>query len=398
MTNKYRLGILATHPIQYFSPWYRALAAHPEIELQVYFAHRQTPEGQAAAGFGVPFEWDQALLDGYSNQFLVNKSRKPSTDSFLGCDTPEISEIIAQKHFDAFLVSGWHAKSYWQAIRACWKTGTPVLVRGDSQLATNRSVIKQALKAPLYRWFIPRLDGYLIVGKRAKDYLIHYGAAEKKMFSVPHAVDNQFFKASAVEYRRDKSAWRRQWGLPAEGIVFLFVGKLLARKRPMDFLRALCQSAAGSPGIYGLVVGDGPLRSEMESYAKSYHVPVQFTGFLNQSAIPKAYAAADALVLPSDGSETWGLVVNEAMASGLPAFVSDEVGCGPDLILPGRTGEIFRCGNVEHLSTILSYARDNPESLRTKGEVARHHVESYSVEKGVQGMIEALKFVWRQGK
>ena len=213
------------------------------------------------------------------------------------------------------------------------------------------------------------------------------------MFSVPHAVDNKFFAESAAEFRRDRKLWRREWGLPPDGVVFLFVGKLVARKRPMDFLHALRQSSAGSPGVYGLVAGDGPLRSEMESYAKSYHVPAWFTGFLNQSAIPKAYAVADALVLPSDGSETWGLVVNEAMACGLPAIVSDEVGCGPDLVIPGLTGDVFRGGDWKSLSTILSRLMTHPEELAAMGESACRQIEDFSIQKVVDGTVEALKHI-----
>ena len=90
------------------------------------------------------------------------------------------------------------SRSFWQAIKACWKTRTPVLVRGDSQLATTRSWLKRTVKYPLYRWFIPCFDGYLIVGKRAKEYFLHFGASEQKMFSVPHFVDNRFFAELAA--------------------------------------------------------------------------------------------------------------------------------------------------------------------------------------------------------
>jgi len=396
MTTKYKLGILSTHPIQYFAPWYQALAVQPEVDLQVYFAHRQTPEGQASAGFGVPFDWDKPLLEGYQHEFLKNRSRRPGTDDFFGCDTPEVAEIIARERFDAFLVSGWHSLSYWQAIRACWKTKTPVLVRGDSQLVTTRSWLKRVVKYPLYRWFIPRFDGYLIVGRRAKEYLLHYGASERKTFPVPHAVDNGYFARTAAEFKQDRARWRSEWGFPQEGKVFLFVGKLVARKRPMDFLHALRQLKAVFPGVYGLVVGDGPLRSQMESYVQSERVPVRFAGFLNQSVIPKAYAVADALVLPSDGSETWGLVVNEAMAAGLPTLVSHEVGCGPDLVISGYTGEVFQCGDWKSLASVVSRWIVHPEVLDAMGKAARQKVEAFSIEKAVEGTIQALKSIHRK--
>src|SRR5689334_18376911 len=118
----FRIGILSTHPIQYYSPWYRALSRRPELEVTVYYAHRQTAQGQADGGFGVAFEWDIPLLDGYRSHFLQNVARRPSVFDHYGCDTPEIAEHIARERFDAFIVHGWYNRSYWQAMRACWRT------------------------------------------------------------------------------------------------------------------------------------------------------------------------------------------------------------------------------------------------------------------------------------
>ena len=124
-----RIGFLVSHPIQYYTPIFRALAK--QCALTVFFAHRQTAEQQARAGFGVTFDWDVDLLSGYESRFLVNVARRPSTERFGGCDTPSIAAEIAGGNFDAFVVPGWALRSYWQAARACRRLGVPVLVRGD---------------------------------------------------------------------------------------------------------------------------------------------------------------------------------------------------------------------------------------------------------------------------
>ncbi|NUQ21433.1 MAG: hypothetical protein HOQ09_10780 [Gemmatimonadaceae bacterium] len=105
MVERRRLGVLVTHPIQYFSPLFRELAARPGIELTVYYAHRPTPEEQGA-GFGVAFEWDVDLLSGYDSRFLRNESAEPAGDGFGAYDTPEIATILRDQRFDAFLVMG----------------------------------------------------------------------------------------------------------------------------------------------------------------------------------------------------------------------------------------------------------------------------------------------------
>jgi glycosyltransferase involved in cell wall biosynthesis len=345
-----RLAILATHAIQYHAPWFRSLAEQPEIDLEVLYCHRATPREQASAGFDVEFDWDVSLLDGYPHRFLRNVARKPSLSGFGGLDTPEIAAIIKQENFDAVIVNGWNYKSAWQAMRACWRTKTPVMVRSDSHLHTGRSLLKKAAKLPLYRWFIPKVDACCAVGTWSREYFLHYGARPDRIFIVPHVVDVDFFRKEAERLRSQQTELRREWQLDEAATAFLFAGKFVEKKRPLDFINAIAMANKNGTRIVGLMVGDGPLRQTCEDEVKRTDAPIRFAGFLNQSRMPKAYAAADALVLPSEG-ETWGMVVNEAMASGKPCIVSDGVGCAPDMILPGKTGDVFPAGDIAALSS-----------------------------------------------
>jgi glycosyltransferase involved in cell wall biosynthesis len=163
-------------------------------------------------------------------------------------------------------------------------------------------------------------------------------------------------------------------------------------KRPQDFVRAVGQAARKHPGVWGLVVGDGRLRPALGTQATTQGLPLRFTGFLNQTELPKAYAASDALVLPST-SESWGLVVNEAMASGLPAIVSDQVGCGPDLVLPGETGDVFACGATSELASILARLADSPQLLSKLGSQAQRLIQRYSLAEATKGTIASLECV-----
>lgn len=387
----HRIGILSTHPIQYYSPWYRALAK--EVDLEVWYAHRQSSADQGRSAFGVDFEWDIPLLDGYRSQFLHNRARRPDVSTFAGCDTPEIAAIIRERRYHAFIVHGWYTFSFWQAMLACWQSGTPLMVRGDSQLLTPRSQVKRLFKAIAYRAFIPRFNAYLVVGKRARQYYLHYGAKAQRMFFAPHAVDNQFFRSQHILFRAQRTSLRTQWNIPSDAVVFLFVGKLTVKKRPFDFLEALHLVAQQYPTVRGLIVGDGPLRDLLETRVCEHNIPATFTGFLNQSQIAQAYAASDILVLPSDGRETWGLVVNEAMASGLPAIVSDVVGCAPDLVLQGRTGLVYTCGQVEQLVEAMEYFVVHPFHTEAKRVAIQRHIERYSILAAVNGTLAALKYV-----
>ena len=120
----WRLGVLVSHPIQYLSPWFRHLATR--LDLEVFYAHHQSARGQAEAGFGVEFDWDVPLLEGYSYRWLQNVARKPGLRSFGGCDTPEIYDIVRRGKYDAFLIFGWNRKSSIQAIFGCARLARPI--------------------------------------------------------------------------------------------------------------------------------------------------------------------------------------------------------------------------------------------------------------------------------
>lgn len=387
-----RLAIVTTHPIQYHAPWFRALALHPEIDPEVFYCHQATPQEQAQAGFGIEFEWDVSLLDGYTHRFLKNVSSRPGITGFGGLDTPEIKQIIERESFDAVLINGWHYKSAWQAMRACWKTKTPVMVRSDSHLHTKRSAARAIAKWPMYRWFIPKLDACLPVGRWSRDYFLHYGAKPERVFTIPHVVDDTYFSQAAERLRPQRNELRAKWNLDARTTVFLFAGKFVEKKRPMDFLKALDLAVKRGATVAGLMVGDGPLRPSCEEFVRRKKLPVQFTGFLNQSEITKAYVAADALVLPSE-SETWGLVASEALLSGLPCFLSDQVGCGPDLIINDVTGYIFPMADNAALAELISsFAADEPRR-QMMSKRAKQMANSYLPATAAEATLAAVRSV-----
>jgi glycosyltransferase involved in cell wall biosynthesis len=366
------------------------MASRPELDLHVYYCHKATPREQAEAGFGVEFDWDLPLLDGYPYTFLTNVAASRDYLGFGRFNTPEIKAIIQRHEYDAVLVNGWHYRSAWQAIWACWKSKVKLMVRGDSHLYTPRGIAKQAFKSLAYHRFIPRFDACLAVGQWSREYFMHYGAAPQRVFFVPHAVDARKFQIETERLKPRRPELRKKTNLNRDATVFMFSGKFIPKKRPIDFVYAIKKAVQRNPRIEGLMVGDGPLRGECEALVREQNLPVRFTGFLNQSQITEAYVASDALALPSDGGETWGLVVNEAMACGLPCIVSDRVGCGPDLVIPEKTGSIFRLGDVDALANSMLELAESPERIISMGVEAKNRLRNYSVDTAVKGIIESL--------
>jgi glycosyltransferase involved in cell wall biosynthesis len=387
------LGILASHPIQYQAPLFRALS--DTINLEVLFAHRPSAQ-QQAAGFGGAFEWDVDLLTGYNHRFLRNVARRPSSSRFLGCDNPELNTLIRGTRFDAFIVYGWNLKTYWQAVNACHKEKIPVLVRGDSQLNTNTRSAKSTLKQLVYPRLLRQFDGFLAVGRRNEEYLRHYNVPADRIYFTPHCVDNDWFGLRAKEARPKRDAMRTTWGASPQTVVALYVGKFNTKKRPLDLVNALQKLTRSSRQVMAVFVGSGDLEPRLRSAVARSNVRAFFAGFRNQTELPSYYVAADVLVLPSDGGETWGLVVNESMACGLPAIVSDAVGCGPDLVEQGATGFTYKCGDVDALAANLAQVA----ALRQSGFEFEPHLEArmnqYSIQKCVKGISEAVQHAIRR--
>jgi glycosyltransferase involved in cell wall biosynthesis len=347
---------------------YRALAATPGVDLTVYFAQRPSPLEQGI-GFGVPITWDVDLAGGYASEDFPHGA-------------PATREVIRRGRFDAFLVQGWNTRSYWRAIRACWATATPVLVRGDSQLLDDGHAKRWAKRA-MYPRFIRRFAACLSTGVRSEAFFRYYGA--RRVVRAPHCVDNTAFAAGATREGARRGVLRSGWGIPPDRTVVLFAGKLVARKRPVDLVAALRMV----PGTHALFVGDGPLRAACARDARKAGVPATFTGFLNQSEMPSAYAAADLLVLPSDRRETWGLVVNEAMASGRPVVVADAAGCVPDLVHDGVTGYRYPARDVGALAERVRTLVGDFEARVRMGAAAVTHIAGFSPEAAAAGVVMA---------
>jgi glycosyltransferase involved in cell wall biosynthesis len=350
---------IANHPIQYHAPLFRGLAQAPELQFAVAFVEQLDRQRQGR-GFGVPFQWDVPLLEGY--RWRVLETRLIGGTRVLRQVRRQVQALEAE----VLLLTGWQTLPLVQLLRAARREGVPVLMRGESSGLKRRGLLVRGLHTALLR----QVDAFLVIGAANRDFYTSYGVAPSRMFDAPYFVDNARF-ARDVERDIDlRNEFRARHSIPVGAVCFLFAGKFERKKHPEHLLEALARLRRRDPGCpaHVLLVGEGTLSNQLRAMARSQGLPATFIGFLNQSEIARAYVASDALVLPSDYGETWGLVVNEAMACGRPALVSDRVGCGPDLIVPGVTGERYPFGDVDALASVLE---DWARSLGRLGEMGR---------------------------
>ncbi len=384
---------MTSHPIQYQVPVFRCLADHKEIEFTVLFA--MLPDaGSQGAGFGVAFEWDIPLLEGYRYRVLNNISAAPGVTRFCGCDTPEVRSVLRELKIDVVVVNGWVVKTCLQTLWACKRLGIPCIVRGEANNLRKRPWWKRILQRQLVR----RYDAFLAIGRVNREFYKSHGIPDSRMFSAPYCVENDRFAGAAAAAESHRSELRAQWDIPQDAVCFLFCGKFEHKKHPVELVEAFQQAHTAlqrvepnSPPVHLLMVGDGELREYCHQLASRHSLldSITFTGFLNQTEIVNAYVAADVLVLPSDAGETWGLVVNEAMACGMPAIVSDLVGCASDLIVPGKTGWTFKMGDWSELSMRLSEIGGDNSVISTMKMECQTHVQGYTPEIAAKGIERA---------
>jgi glycosyltransferase involved in cell wall biosynthesis len=212
-------------------------------------------------------------------------------------------------------------------------------------------------------------------------------------------VDNAFFatRAAAWQHPETRAQLRRELGLTPASFVVLFCGKLQPKKRSADVIEAVARLQERSPErpVSLLVDGSGEQEAMLREFAARRDLHTVWQDFVNQSELPRLYAAADCLALPSDWGETWGLVVNEALATGLPCVVSDRVGCAPDLVTPGETGEVFRFGGIEDFTAALHRIMEARAGGHDHAPACRRRADRYSFHRASAGLIEACQTLCR---
>jgi glycosyltransferase involved in cell wall biosynthesis len=383
-----RLAIVSTHPIQYYAPVFRALTASHLLDVRIFYTYSQAAHhGVYDSGFGADVQWDIPLLEGYEYQFVHNVAARPGLDHFGGLNTPTLAPEIAAWDPNAVLVYTWNSRSHLQALRS-FKGKIPVLFRGDSTLLDHRPWWRALLRRVFLTWVYSHVDAAIAVGTCNREYFAWCGISPDRIALAPHSVDTARFAADSAGHDQLAARWRRELGIEAGAVVILYAGKLQPKKNPHLLLNAFSAVDAAAHLVF---VGNGELEQDLKANAKSNN-RVHFMPFQNQSVMPAVYRLGDFFVLPSQGpEETWGLALNEAMASGRPVIASTKVGGACDLIHEDRDGWIFESGDQAALADLLRKAVARGRvGLHAMGQAAQASSAQWSTEASAQRIGEAV--------
>jgi glycosyltransferase involved in cell wall biosynthesis len=347
----------------------------------VFFASNFSLRPYPDKGFGTAIHWDTPLTDGYPYEFLPRH--------------PILLTHLKKHAIQVLWIHGYNTPIALQAILTAKALNLPVLLRAESWLNDRpRSPLKLLAKRLFFQALKPLIAGVLPIGTLNRAYWRHYLGEDIPMWLVPYAVDNDLFEHRTREASARRAELQAELNLAPTRPVLLFASKLQPRKRVLDLLDAyFALTPNHEPHPYLLIVGDGEDRPTLEARiaqaaSKGVH-SIRLCGFRNQSELPRFFDLATVFVLPSR-HEPWGLVVNEAMASGTPVILSNEVGCHPDLLTDGIEGYLLPAGNLPALTEALHKILEDSERAARMGQNALARIRPWSIEADIRSLRQAI--------
>ncbi|MDP9360032.1 MAG: glycosyltransferase [Acidobacteriota bacterium] len=387
-----RVAIIASHVIQYQDPFFRLLAADPDVDLTVLYLSNVGARTYRDEDMGTTLQWDVALLTGYHHVFLRNLVHD-SNRGWTRHINPGVVPALLRGHYDMVIfMLGWGSISAMLGILTCRLTGIPFFLYGDSSFPQPEDSLRRRIRGRLLRLLFRNTTGFMVSGVLNAGYYRHYGADPSHFFLLPWAVDNERFREASRFAPGERERMRESLGIRPDQIVFVFSAKLVARKDPTTLLRAYEQMPARDRAVI-LFLGDGVLHEPLEAYAREHELAgALFAGFMNQSELPKYYGLSDVFVLPST-YEPRGAVINEAMACGLPVIVTDRCGSIGDIVLEGENAFIYPAGEAAALAASMARLVDDPPLRQRMAERSRQIIDTWTFARGVEGVRAAARQV-----
>ena len=364
----------------YRIPVFNALARRPELDLHVVFLSENDPNLR---------EWRI-----YKNEINFNYDVLPSWRRRLGkynlLINRKVRSTLNRIRPDAVLCGGYSYLTSWQAAYWARTHRVPLLLWSESTALDQRQrhLPVEFLKSR----FLRMCQAFIVPGRSSFTYLQDFGIPDQRIFTAPNAVDITLFSTAVNDARRNEMQVRAQCSLPMR--YFLYVGRLVKAKGVFELLEAYAQLDTEIRAKVGLVfVGDGADRAElMERASRIVSGNIQFTGFVHREGLSNFYALADALIFPTH-SDTWGLVVNEAMSCGAPVIVTSVAGCVADLVQDGWNGFVISPRDRTQLAAAMARLASDSELRIEMGSRSKSQIEAYSPEAWATGLVHAVRSI-----
>lgn len=369
-----RLVILTEIIAPYRIPVFNALATRADIDLHVVFLSRTDASTRQWRIYENEIRFSYEVLPCWRRRIgKYNLLLNANVNGALHAAAPEV-----------VICGGYNYFASWQAMNWAKRNAVPFLLWSESTASDSRHELFAV--EWLKQKFLSNCDGFIVPGRSAQEYLQPFVNGSRRTFLARNAVDIDLFATKCARVQQSADRLRAELALPAR--YFLFVGRLVNSKGVFDLVRAYAALPAVLRSQVSLVfAGAGPMRAELEASAREiYPGTVHFAGFIQRDDLASYYALAECLVMPTH-TDPWGLVVNEAMACGLPVICTNVAGCAADLIQ--QNGILVRPGDVMQLAQAMQRLASDAELRRSMSQQSRDLIQYFSPEACAGGFAEA---------
>jgi glycosyltransferase involved in cell wall biosynthesis len=376
---KKKLAIVTTHPIQYQTPLFKEISYSNKFKVDVYFASKHGYQSKYIdKDFKKKFNWNINLLSGY-NYFFSGKSYQNINSFFLSFKN--LNNTLFKKKYDAILIFGWNNIFYLKSFFLAKLNKIPIILRVETNFEDKINFFKKIIKYFILNIFFKYINFFLYIGTLNKKFYLDLRVNKNKLYPSPYAVDNHFFaNKQKVKVTINKKFKKK---------IILFVGKFIERKNILEFLN-LAILFKNDIRFNFLMVGHGHQIDLCNQLIKNNKLSnIKIAGFKNQIELKEIYKKSFLLIVPSK-YETWGLVVNEAMASGLPVICSRNCSSSRDLIINGKTGYVYNLGDLKLVQEIINFLANNKKKYLELVNNINKHIKNFSFSHTIKSLDKIL--------
>jgi glycosyltransferase involved in cell wall biosynthesis len=304
-----------------------------------------------------------------------------------------IPKLILNR-YDIHVIAGYYLFSTQVAFVISLMRSSPYVLYLETHAKTGSdNKAKRVVKDTIKKFAVKHASSYLAVSTWARDYLASYGATVDNIFIMPHLppISCSLSQAGVAE----KAVLRKRHGLLVERPVILWVGRMVTFKR-VDILLEACKILENTINAQLVLVGSGPEEFNLRRMQQDLKLDnVSFAGAKTRVELEDFYRLADVFVLPS-ARETFGAVVPEAMAHGLPVITTSTVGSSADFVVEGRNGFIVPPNDPLFLKNVLKKVLENDRLRERMAHSSLEIMSQYSIEKNAEAFINALDFALKR--
>ncbi|MGY6529655.1 MAG: glycosyltransferase family 4 protein [Cyanobacterium sp.] len=330
---------------------------------------------------GLDYQWQTDIQKSDLKIYSVLGNLKPHEVS-KNITIKKTFDLLSQINPDVVVIAGYARLSMLSALLwSLWHRKSTVVLSESKEDDEPRIWWKEEIKS----FLVNKYSSALVGGSPHKRYLLKLGFPEDPIFMGYDVVDNSVFHPNKI----------KQLPSPIRKPYFLSINRFVPKKNLSLLITAYAHyhQQVGDKAWDLVLCGDGELRPQIEGLIKQYQLEnhVHLPGFLQQDELLPYFAHAQTFIHAST-TEQWGLVVNEAMAAGLPVIVSNRCGCFEDLVMEGVNGFGFNPENQEELTSLMVKISSGKVDLESMGKASLQHIEKYSPDYFAQGLKSAIDF------